>query len=99
MTRPELCTRRDQTSPSVLQHALSRRRVLRTTAAGGLAAAVLGSRLGAAPAAAQGTSTAPRSGGLLSEATLRAFEVDVQEAGATFGIPGAAVTLVEGGRI
>ena len=99
MTGSELLTRHDQTAASFLQQPLCRRGVLRTMAMGGLAAAVLGTRPGVTPAAAQGTAAAPRGGALLTEATLRAFEADVQQAVQTFGIPGAAVALVEGGRI
>src|SRR5918998_1204927 len=82
---------------------LTRRDVLRAAAAGGLAAALAGvagpgrSRIAraedATPAATPGAPVA------LSDATLRAFEADVQAALETFKVPGAAVALVRGNEI
>lgn len=90
-----------QAGISSLDPRMSRRSLLRGVGSAGLALALgggaaTGPRHAVAAGGVPSTQTPPR---WLSPSLLQAFEADVQAAMSTFGIPGAAVALVEGDQV
>lgn len=88
----------DNAAAFLINRVLSRRRLLSATAAGTLHVALTA---GCAPhrVAAQSAATpvaTPRAPAALTESFLAAFTADIEDALATFGVPGAAVALVHG---
>jgi CubicO group peptidase (beta-lactamase class C family) len=82
-----------------MKQGVSRRRVLGTLAATGLATSVAGLAVAARPAAARGQAATPQATGQLAGKLLHDFVDDIEAAMTTFGIPGAAIALVHGAEI